>query len=265
MVVESTDYNEQEKIAVHKWLIGKMLESVPFAKNQKVLDLEVGTGNYTLSIADQVQQIDALHSEEKSLSVLQEALKRKGIQNVTVHPAVESYDKLPFEPGTFDIVSCRTAIHHVSFSNLSLALREIHRVLKADGMLSIMDAIVSDELKAVWTPLARIREADHHCYYTYFELLELLNNAGFMIERLIPYRIPRNLDEWISKTKDPELGQKIRTIIFDSDIIKKELIIQNLETEDELTMLKRYGIERPQPGWRYWYNVAEIIAKKEAS
>src|SRR5690606_26241133 len=108
----------------------------------------------------------------------------------------------------------------------------------------------------------RIREADHHCYYTYFELLDLLNAAGFNIEKIVPYKIPRNLDEWVSGTKDAELSKMIKDIIVGMDIIRNELNVANLTTEGDLSVLKRYGIDNPQPGWRYWYNVAEIIATK---
>jgi len=250
---------EKEKIAVHRWLVNKMLTIVPFKDTDEVLDIQVGKGTYTLFLAPKVKNIHALHDEEKSLTVLNEKIKQKGINNIAVHSTVKSYYKLPFESNSFDVVSCRTAIHH--FGNLPLVLKEFRRVLRDNGVLSIMDGIVSEKFQELWTPLARVRETGHNCYYTYLQIAKLLREAGFAISKFVPYKIPRNLNEWLSSSAE-DVQNTTRNIILDFDEISSELNVKNLKTAEDLHQLKLYGIENPQPAWRFWYNVADIVAIK---
>lgn len=255
---------EEEKMAVHKWLI-KKLDLIPFEKSQKVLELDSGKGPYTIAIAKRVEHLTACSTEKDLIQKVGAAIKKEDIANVTVYDQEISYEKLPFENDSFDIVTCRTCIHHTSFLNFPKVLKEIHRVLKRDGILSIMDVIVSASFKDIWTLIARIREYDHHHYYTYHELLSMLAEQYFSIEEIIPYRIPRSLDEWTQHAATDKMAKKSYMAILNSEIIREELDLKNYETPEELEILNAFGIQNPKPGRRYWYHAAEILAVKKGA
>lgn len=94
-------------------------------KRSKVLDLGCNDGGF-ISILKDKRDCDVFGidiSEE-----LVEVAKQKGL-NVQVGDA----EKLPFEDGTFDYVTCMDVLSHLP--NIDLALSEIRRVLKKDGIL----------------------------------------------------------------------------------------------------------------------------------
>ena len=256
--------SEKEKMAVHEWLM-KKLDIVPFEKTHKVLELDSGKGPYTIPIAKRVEHLTACSTEKDIIRKVEALIRKENIENVTVYDQELSYEKLPFENDSFDAVSCRTCIHHTSFINFPKVLKEIHRVLKKDGFLSIMDGIVSAPFKEVWTLIARMREYDHHHYYTYHELLSLLAAEYFSIEEIIPYRIPRSLDEWTQQATTSKMAKKAYMAILNSDIICEELDLKNYETPEELKNLNAFGIHDPEPGRRYWYHAAEILAVKKGA
>lgn len=81
-----------------------------------------------------------------------------------------SAEKLPYEDGTFDLV---TAVETVYFwPNLPGCLREVRRVLKSGGRFAIMVEVLDNDSK--WTSIVEGMTA-----YTPEQLKSLLDAAGF--------------------------------------------------------------------------------------
>ena len=87
--------------------------------------LEIGPGNKTVT----------------------EALKKQGIEVVTADIAadlnpdvVASVTSLPFPDASFDCVLAAEVLEHLSFSDVSKALSEVHRVSKQYAMISLPHA-----------------------------------------------------------------------------------------------------------------------------
>jgi ubiquinone/menaquinone biosynthesis C-methylase UbiE len=73
------------------------------------------------------------------LAVVARAAKERGLDNVTTQQgAVES---LPFEDGSFDVVLSRFSAHH--WRDFDAGLREAARVVKAGGMVAMVDTVSS--------------------------------------------------------------------------------------------------------------------------
>ena len=62
----------------------------------------------------------------------------RGIGNATFE--LGDVEKLPFRPGSFDLVICRIALHH--FPQPERALAEMVRVCRREGLVAIIDNIV---------------------------------------------------------------------------------------------------------------------------
>jgi ubiquinone/menaquinone biosynthesis C-methylase UbiE len=106
-----------------------------------------------------------------------EAAKR-GLANLrTTYAKAEA---LPFEDGSFDLVTCRIAPHH--FDSITDYLAECHRVLKDGGTLAVVDNVVpagpvGDYINA----FERLRDPSHLRAWTMAEWRAAIAAAGFTI------------------------------------------------------------------------------------
>ena len=123
----------------------------------RVLDLGCGGGHVTFNVAP-VRGIVAYDLAPEMLALVARAAKERGLDNVTTQQgAVES---LPFEDGSFDVVLSRFSAHH--WRDLDAGLREAARVVKAGGMVAMVDTVSSG------IPLTD----------TYFQAIELLRDCS---------------------------------------------------------------------------------------
>ena len=88
--------------------------------------------------------------------------------------------RLPFEDASFDLVSCRIAPHH--FNSIPGFLDEVHRVLKPNGLLALVDNVVpaggvGDYVNA----FERFRDPSHLRAWTMDEWRAALKAHGFAI------------------------------------------------------------------------------------
>ena len=90
-------------------------------------------------------------------------------------------------------MTCRRAAHH--FSNIGLALAEMHRVLKPGGKLVIDDRSVpeNDFVDEMMNRLDTYHDASHVRQYRPSEWRAMLAHAGFRVEALEPYTQHRPL------------------------------------------------------------------------
>ena len=96
--------------------------------DMKVLELGCGTGEFTELLASKVNEWVAT---DFSKEMVDNASKRHNISNVTYR--VEDATVLTFDENSFDAVMIANTLHIMP--NPAIALQEIHRVLKSDGLL----------------------------------------------------------------------------------------------------------------------------------
>ena len=105
----------------------------------KVLVLGVGFDNVALSIANNVQHVQIVEVNEALNSFERERIKSRKITNISV-AKIESYNKLPFDLHSFDIViDNRTLKHQKTYASKNIFI-EAGRVLKDDGQLFFIGA-----------------------------------------------------------------------------------------------------------------------------
>ncbi len=104
---------------------------------------------------------------------------RRGLGNVsTVQAAAE---EIPFEDGSFDIVTVRLAPHH--FADVPGFLTEVHRVLKPGGKFLLVDTTVPEDdlLDKEINHLELLRDPSHVRNYRPSEWMAMVQAAGFEI------------------------------------------------------------------------------------
>ena len=95
-----------------------------------LLDIGCGTGNETLLLGDMLDAGYVVGVEPAASMVRRARAKKKGVWLRAVGEA------LPFPDGIADVVTCFFALHH--FSDLSLALNEMRRVLRGGGQIALV-------------------------------------------------------------------------------------------------------------------------------
>jgi len=121
-----------------------------------VLDFGCGTGTLIKMILEKYPGIDivGIDIDPGILQIAREKLNQYGASLV-------GYDgiTIPFSDGAFDIVVTSLAIHHISTDRKVPLFRELNRILKPDGRLSILDfAIPNDVYSTLITSFLRKTE-----------------------------------------------------------------------------------------------------------
>jgi ubiquinone/menaquinone biosynthesis C-methylase UbiE len=108
-------------------------------QGDRVLDVACGTGIVARSAAECVGNTGLVVGVDLNLGMLkvaQTAWSKHSHSGVPVQWKEASADKLPFPDASFDVVCCQLGLQF--FADRAAALREMRRVLGADGRLALM-------------------------------------------------------------------------------------------------------------------------------
>lgn len=100
----------------------------PVVRHKQVLELATGTGLIAKHI---VRDADHIEATDASPEMIEQA--KRGVSSAKLHFSVQDMFHLPYADGSFDVVIVSNALHIVPEPEKALA--EMHRVLKADGVL----------------------------------------------------------------------------------------------------------------------------------
>ena len=160
-----------------------------------VLDVACGPGFLTMTFAEYCAQAVGVDATDKFLALARAEAGQRGLQNLTFQRG--DAEHLPFADGTFDIVVCRAAFHHMPHPERTLA--EMKRVAKDDGRLLILDMLASeDPQKAAYhNRIERLCDPSHARALPESEFERLFARTGLqvIIRSKAPLRI--SVDEWL--------------------------------------------------------------------
>src|SRR5687767_13088348 len=109
-----------------------ILRACRIERGMQVLDLASGPGNPALQLAEAVGPdglVTATDVNADMVAGVEENARRAGLTNMGFRQ-VDAH-AIPFEPASFDVVTCRFGIMY--FADVGRALREVHRVCKPSG------------------------------------------------------------------------------------------------------------------------------------
>ena len=138
-VYETSQWGGTPKVVV--WLINRKIKN----KNGIGLDIACGTGQVAIPMARKMKQV---YGVDISMGMLQKALElsqKKTVNNISF--ARCDSESLPFGDNSFDYISCSGALH--AFPNAENSLREMQRVMKVGGVLSIMTLLKKKVISSI--------------------------------------------------------------------------------------------------------------------
>lgn len=220
----------------------------------RVLDLGAGAGKVCRDLAAManVREIVAFDRSARAMRSLDETDKIRKV-------STGSHKSLPFEARTFHVVICRYAFHH--FEERFVALKEVHRVLKDDGLLLLSDPILPTHSRDALAAIYQVRESTFCGYLTYHEMIRVLETGGFSPLMVRPYhnRYP-NLHRYLKAVDDEEVGDAGDT----RDAIVRELkarIAQAWARIDEITK-EELSVQGQGTELSFQYDVIDLAARK---
>ena len=120
-----------------RWRRKAIAQLAPF-RPQKLLDIATGTGDFALLAARmlQPQQLIGADISEGMMAVGRQKVQRQGLEKI-ISFRREDCMQLSFADESFDAVTAAFGIRN--FKDLDTCLRELHRVLRPGGHLSIVE------------------------------------------------------------------------------------------------------------------------------
>ncbi len=146
---------------------------------RRALDVATGAGHTGLYLAGEGWDVTLADISAAMLARARELASERGLQVSTRQHAAES---LPYEDGSFDLVTCRVAPHH--FSDPAAFVRESARVLVASGSLAVIDGSVEDghpEAEAWLHQVEKLRDPSHQRFITPSDWRAMCAAAGLRI------------------------------------------------------------------------------------
>jgi hypothetical protein len=143
-------------------------------------------------------------------------LREEGCTVVTVDPApgmqpdvVAVAERLPFEDGSFDVVTCRIAAHH--FQDIRKAVTEMARV--AQKLVVIEDNVF---LGKRVEEAERLRDPTHVRCYSEPEWKDVLTKAGLEVEQVERFERRPVFEDWLERVDTPAAdAERVRELLDD--------------------------------------------------
>jgi len=103
-----------------------------------ILDVASGTGTLSRAIS-KASPLAEVHGVDGDHDMVRRAERLALKEGAGVTYAEGMAQELPYDGASFDVVTCSLFLHHLTLNNKFLALREMSRVLRPDGILLICD------------------------------------------------------------------------------------------------------------------------------
>ena len=102
----------------------------------RLLDIGCGTGVFAHRVTQEHPQVETW-AVDLSGKMLQQGVERLSGTSASIRFVQADSEALPLASDSFDVVTCANSFHH--YANQAHAVAEMHRVLRPDGRLMIID------------------------------------------------------------------------------------------------------------------------------
>lgn len=146
----------------------KTIELIDIKENSRILDLGCGTGNLLKILEDENKNLMlfGIDISEKMLKIAAAKLKKSKL-------ILNSAENINFKENFLDIVFSTEAFHH--FSNYNLIMKNIHKILKKDGKLIVLDV----DFGFILNKIFHFIEPGNNKMHSPYEFKKLFKQYGF--------------------------------------------------------------------------------------
>ena len=181
--------------------LGLVVDMLAPQPEWRVLDVATGAGHTAAAVAPHVQSVMAIDLAPEMVFETELLFASRLLENAVA--TVMDVERLNFESGAFDAVTCRIAPHH--FIDVEEALREIARVLPQGGVFVMEDSFAPQarSMDTFINTVEKLRDPTHVRSYTKREWRAMLQAAGFRVVKSMNYRKMHDIEDWMNKAGLP--------------------------------------------------------------
>lgn len=222
-------------------VLEERLQFAGLAPDQLVLDVGCGPGAFVLAAAPRVRLARGI---DLTAEMLAQALRFQREAGIT-HARFDLGDAehLPYASGTFDLVSCHFAYHHLP--DPGAAFRETVRVAKRDGRIFVADSLAPDSAKAeLYNQIERLRDPSHTTTLGLSAMHGLFaSNRSEVIKQEVQSRT-RSFDRWMVRAGADRSDARYKTTrrAMEQSIPGDRAGFSARVSGDDLTIIHREGM-----------------------
>lgn len=181
--------------------VERLARAIAPSPNARALEVACGPGHVSLVLAGFVGEMTGVDITDAALAIAEQRRQERGIANLRFQTGDAM--ALPFPDGAFDLVVCRYAFHH--FEQPPLALAEMRRMCRADGVVAVEDLIVSEfpDRAAVQNEYENLRDPSHTSAYPLSALLGLFTSARLEVQHVSTDALTPEVESWLERAQTP--------------------------------------------------------------
>jgi ubiquinone/menaquinone biosynthesis C-methylase UbiE len=160
-------------------ILEKMVRLAHPDPSWNLLDVATGTGHTAFAFSPFVANVIGMDLTPEMLNEANKLKNQNNVVNVTFQTG--NVHALSFPADKFDLITCRRAFHH--FQNTALALQQMKRVLKPQGILLIDDRSIPEDkdIDQIMNTLDILHDSSHIREYNSSEWMIMLKTNGFEV------------------------------------------------------------------------------------
>jgi len=186
-----------------------IVEAVSPGPEDTVLDVACGPGLVVCAFAPRVREATGIDVTPAMLERARALAAEKGLSNVAWRQG-DVYS-LPFDDGSFTIVTTRFSFHH--FLDPAAVLREMVRVCAPGGRVVVVDDYASEDpaKAAAFNQLERLRDPSHVRCLTLTELKNLFPTVGLPAPQVSFYELRSTIGSLLARSF-PNPGDDLKIV-----------------------------------------------------
>ena len=176
------DASEYDRFARYAWVRATyrfILDETLKYDFQSCLDVGCGTGNLLSRLGKQRQsaKLFGIDLSEEMIKVARAKLRDKADLRVA------DSERLPFEAGKFDLITCTYSFHH--YPNPIAVLTEMRRVLADGGKLILVDPWIPTPSRLIINFLSLLPKDE--AFHSKKEMFALVESAGLTVSKWVAH------------------------------------------------------------------------------
>ena len=173
-----------------------LIDAAQPQSHEAMIDLACGPGTVVTAFAPLVRRAVGVDATEAMLDEARRLAREKRLENIEWR-ASSVYD-LPFADGSFDIVTCRFAFHHLQ--EPARAFAEMLRVCRGGGRVVLCDGVApaDPEKAAAFNATERFRDPSTTNFLTLSALLDLFAAARLSAPGMQPFHVTYAIEQLVA-------------------------------------------------------------------